>query len=135
MDQLTFRVLPPEEWDKLVHDGVEPWVTYGLPDPDHFMLIVAELDGRIIGVSSLQEVVLNHWWVNPEARRRSPGVIEGLWQTTEEQLRAHQVDFVHATVPNAQPEVQEMVERLGYIEADGRLYLLDVARCILNKKE
>lgn len=131
---LTFRLLPPEEWARLVADGVEPFATYGLPDPDHWRMLVCEVDGRVVGVSSLYETVHNDWWIAPDARRH-PAIVSGLWRETKRVLDEAGIAMVHATVSDIQPEVQAMVERLGYLPAGGKLYLLHVPDCVLNDKE
>lgn len=131
---LTFRRLPPEEWSKVIEAGIEPFVTHGIPDPAHWILVVAELDGRIVGVSSLVEIVTNHWHILPEARR-SPSVVVGLWRETEAVLTEHAVTTLHTTVADTQPEVQDLVERLGYQPADGKLYILRVGDAILSRRD
>ena len=131
----TFRLLPPEEWTRLVETGMEPFVSFGLPDPEHWRLIVAEVEGRIIGLSGLYNSVHNDpWWIAPEARH-SPTVVRGLWRETKKVLDEAGVSFIYATVADQQPEVQAMVQRLGYVPAPGKLFLLNVADCALNDKE
>lgn len=116
----------------MVTDGIEPFATYGVPDPGHWKFIAAEQDGRIIGVSSLYETVHNDWFIAPDARR-SPAVVTGLWQETKRVLDEAGVAMIHATVSDSQPQVQAMVERLGYQPAQGQLYLLFTDACVLNK--
>ena len=128
---LTFRELPVDEWARLIADEIEPFVTVGLPDPDHAVVVVAEEDGTIQGVSLLLETVINHWSIGSGARR-SPSMVSGLWNATKEVLDAKGGPTIHATVADAQVEVQDMVERLGYHSAHGKLYVLDVASCVLN---
>lgn len=128
---LTFRRLPPDEWPRLLEAGIEPFATVGLPDPAHWILVAAEMDGRIVGVSSLVETVQNHWHIAPAARR-SAAVVVGLWRETEAVLTEHGVTVLHATVADDQPEVQAMVERLGYQAAHGKLYVLHVPDAILS---
>lgn len=130
---MTFRELPPAEWMRLVTDGIEPFATHGLPDPQHWRLIVAEENGRIIACSSLVEQVHNHWFIHPAAQKR-PQLVSGLWQATKTVLDAAEVQLVHATISDEQPEVQDMVERLGYIPAGGKLYLMPVANAVLNER-
>jgi hypothetical protein len=42
------------------------------------------------------------------------------------------VSVIHTTVADAQVDVQAMVERLGYVPAEGTLYVMQVAACVLN---
>lgn len=130
---LTFRQLPPEEWPRIVEAGIEPFATYGLPDPTHWIFLVAEQDGGILGVSSLYETVHNDWFIAPAARRH-PAIVQGLWNATRAALEEYGVQMIHATVSDAQVEVQAMVERLGYQKAQGQLYVLFVPNCVLNEE-
>lgn len=131
--ELTFRELPPAEWDRIVADGIEPYASHGLPDPTHAVCLVAEFRGHIVGVSLLMETVQNHWSIAPEMQH-SPSTVIGLWRETKRVLDAHQIPLIHATVNDAQVDVQAMVEALGYVPADGKLYILSVADAVLNKK-
>lgn len=133
---LTFRLLPEVEWPRLIQDGMEPFASQGLPPVEvraNWRIIVAEDDGRIIGLSSLRTEVLNDWTIHPEARR-SAHLVTGLWQQTRAVLDQEGVSLVHATVQDDQPEVQSMVERLGYVNAPGKLYVLYVPACLLNER-
>lgn len=132
MDGLTVRVLPHDEWFRLFDDGVEPFATTGiLPDPAHWRVIVAERDGRIIGASSLYDTVHNDWWIAPEGQRQT-AVGLGLWRQTMQELQAAGVQVIHATVGD--PAVQAIVERLGYVEAPAKLYLLEIGVAPLNQE-
>lgn len=130
---MTIYKLDPREWHRVVEDGIEPYATYGLPDPAHAVLIVAEEDGRILAVSTLLEAVHNHWAIQPEARH-SPALIAELWRHTKAVLDEAAVPTVHVTVADSQADVAAMVERLGYTPAEGTLYILDPARCLLNER-
>ena len=128
---MEFRVLDPSEWPLLVRDGIEPYATYGVPDPEHTILVAALQDGRIMGVSHLGEAVVNHWSIAPSARR-SPTMVQGLWRETERILQDKGVPAIHTTVAYAQVEVQQMVEDLGYQPAEGRLYIIGVGDSVLS---
>lgn len=131
---LTFRELPEAEWPRILEAGIEPFATYGLPDPAHWILVVAEAEGRILGVSSLGEAVHNHWHIQPEARR-SPTLVTGLWQATRAALESRGVNLLHTVVDEQLPEVQDMVRRLGYQPAEGTLFQIPVAACVLNGRD
>ncbi len=132
---MTFRVLDQGEWGRLLVDGIEPFATHGLPDPTHWILIAAiDDEGRIMGVSSLVEVVHNHWSLDSSVRK-NPAVLMGLWEETNRVLHAAGVPSIHATVADSQPDVQALVERLGYLPAEGKLYILDLAQATVRMKE
>jgi hypothetical protein len=130
---ISFRELPRREWPRLVQDGIEPFASSGLPDNEHWRMLVCEQDGRIVGASILYDTVHNDWYIAPSARR-NPAIVTGLWRETEKVLTAAGLSIVHTTVLDAQPEVQMMVERLGYLPAGGKLYLLHVPDCVLNER-
>lgn len=129
---MEFRVLPVWEWSKVLDANIEPYATHGLPDPEHTILVVAEADGHILGVSHLGEIVVNHWAIAPAARR-SPILVEGLWQETERVLIEKGVPAIHTTVADAQVDVRDMIERLGYVPAEGQLYIIGVGQSTLSK--
>lgn len=131
---LTFRTLPEAEWPRLIAEGVEPFATYGLPPVEarpHWRMIVAERDGRIIGLSSLRTEILNDWAIQPEARR-NPAIVVGLWRETKACLDREGIGLIHTTVRDEQVEVQDMVERLGYVGSPGKIYVLITDQCRLN---
>ena len=123
----TVRLLPPEEWGKLLAQGLEPWTSGGLPDPDHWHIVVAEdAAGTIVGFCGMYETV--HYepiWINPEWRRH-PAVFGRLWRESRAILDAAGVQLIHATVPDDLPLQQTLVERFGFTPAAGKLYLLYV---------
>ena len=130
---MEFRTLDVSEWPLLIRDGIEPFATHGLPDPGHWVIVAAIDEGRILGVSMLVEQVHNHWSIASDARR-SPTLVSGLWQATKQVLDEAGASVLHVTVSDEQPEVQAMVERLGYTPADGTLYILDTSTCLLNER-
>lgn len=116
------RVLPVEEWPRLME--VEPFQTYGLPNPQHWIVIVVEDDeGRIVAHTDLSDAV--HWdfHVTPEWRGNA-GVFRALLEHGQEALQANAVAGAHTTI--ADPIVQAMAERFGFIPAPGKLYLYPV---------
>lgn len=131
----TYRELPPDEWHVLVKRGVEPFASCGLPDPAHWIIVAAFEGEELVAVSGLYETVHNDpWWIAPN-HRRSPSLVAGLWRKTREVLQAHGIEGIHVTVRDDQPEVQDIVERLGYRPAPGKLYILRVADAILNRRD
>jgi len=132
---VTARLLDETEWPLLLEAGVEPFASAGLPDPpDHWRLVGAFEGDRLVGVAGLYNAVHNDpWWIAPGARR-NPAVVLALWRALREVLDGFGVSLLHVTVADDQPEVQAMVERLGYQPAPGRLYLLYVPDAVLNER-
>lgn len=70
------RVLPPEEWPRLV--GTEAEGLWPLLDPENARVIVVEDEGRIVGTWTLMRVVHAECiWIAPEYRGRV-GVVKRL---------------------------------------------------------
>lgn len=120
---ITTRVLPPEEWTRLV--DFEPFRSTGLPDrPDLWRIGVVERDGQIVAFSALFTTV--HWdlfHVVP-AERGNPAVFRALLERGAETMIEHQIAVVHTTVPAGQPELEAMLERFGFTRTEGALYYL-----------
>lgn len=131
---MTTRELPPEEWHKLADQRIEPFATYGLPAPENWRILVAEEGDRIIGVSDLYQTIHNDWWI-AEDQRKNPGLIRALWRETKGLLDRAGISFIHATVSDDQPDVQALVQKLGYLPAPGKLFLLHVPDAVLNEEE
>jgi hypothetical protein len=122
---LTFRELPGEEWPK-VRD-IEPFDQAGLPpDNGHWRILVAELDGQIIGCTSVHtQVHWDPWWIAPE-HRTNPVVVRGLVRQGAELLTNLGIDHAFCTISDEQFLSQRLATRLGFIEAPGKLYLLNI---------
>ena len=120
---LTARVLPPEEWDRVRH--IPPF-DQGLPQPDNWRILTVEEDGQIVGCCSLYDSV--HWdgfWIDDKHQGKS-GVFRAMVAEGLTVLKEAGVLGVHTTVPDARPDLQDLVQRFGYMEAPGKLYLLYV---------
>lgn len=117
---ITTRLLPPEEYDRLTE--IEPYKTGGLPDSDHWRIIVVEDEGRIVGTCALFDTV--HWdfWHVDEAYRGNPVVFKDLIAGGISVMIEHGIDMVHTTVPNGRPDVEAMLERFGFQHAPGVLF-------------
>lgn len=131
---LTCRPLLHSEWPLLLDLAIEPFASCGLPDRDHW-IIVGAFDGEaLVAISALYETVHNDpWWIAP-GYRRSPSLVAEMWRATKAVLDEKGVEGIHVTVRDDQPEVQAMVERLGYTPAPGKLYILRVADAVLNRR-
>jgi hypothetical protein len=120
----TVRQLPAEEWARLL--DLEPFASGGLPDPEHWRIIVAEVDGRIVGFCGLFNTVhWDPWWID-QAYQKHPAVFGGLLRAGLGVLTEFGVQTVHTTVPDIRPDLQALVEHFGFIEAPGKLYVLYV---------
>lgn len=67
---LTYRLLPPEEWDRLL---AMPFGSNGLPPPEHCLVLVAETpEGEIVGLwSAMTAIHMEGLWVHEDYRRRT----------------------------------------------------------------
>lgn len=118
------RLLPPEEWDKLADRP--PFDQAGLPDSDHWAIVVVEEGEEILASCALFDTV--HWdgfHVNEEVRG-NPAVFRALLGCSIAKLQAAGVPGVHMTIPANQPELELMAERFGFVKAPGTLYIVAV---------
>jgi hypothetical protein len=128
-ESVTLRQLPPEEWPRLL--AFEPFTSTGLPSPDHWRVIVAERAGVIVAFNCLFEAIhMEPLWVAPEYRGRPHEFYElltRLWGATKSVLQDAQVPYVFACVNDESlPRVHDFVRHLGYIPADGKLYVVPI---------
>jgi hypothetical protein len=117
---LTTRILPPAEWPRLA--TVEPFAVGGLPDSDHWRIVVCERDGVIVGSCALLDTV--HWdlfWV-AEADRGNPVIFKDLIEGGVRVMIEHGINLVHTTVPDGHPDVEAMLLRFGFKRAPGTLF-------------
>ena len=112
------KLLPPEEWRRVLH--LEPFASNGLPDPEHWRILIVEDDnGAIVGCSSLYDTV--HWdgfWVDPEHQGKA-AVFRAMVSEGIKTLKDAGVIGVHTTVPDSRPDLQALIERFGYVAAPG----------------
>lgn len=117
---LTHRVLPTEEWGKVI--DIPPFSIGGLPNPDFWRIVVVERDGVIVAACSLFDTV--HWdgfWV-AEKDRGNPVVFKELLEGGVEVMQDYQIPMVHTTVPDGRADLWGMLEKFGFQQAFGRLY-------------
>ena len=118
----TARLLPPDEWHRLAE--FEPFKTHGLPTVEHWRVIVGEVDGEIVGFCCLFNAVhWEPWWIAP-AYRKHPGLLRQMIDRTGDELRAAKVQNVFVCVGDEIPDQQALVQRFGFEEAPGKLYIL-----------
>ena len=123
-ENVTARLLPEEEWEKLLDR--EPFRSAGLPDAQHWLIPVVEIDGAIVASCGILDTV--HWdgfQIDPHARK-NPAVFGALLKLSLRTLQQHGVTGVHLTIPHGEPELEAMVERFGFSKSPGTLYLLRV---------
>lgn len=118
---IVTRLLPEEEWPRLITAGIEPFATYGLPPrPESWRILVAEQDGSILGCSCLRTEVLNDWFLRPEARHSMTIGIK-LWDATTALATELGLPNIHATILD--PTTQKLARHLGLEEYPGRLFI------------
>lgn len=119
------RELPPTEWPRL--SQIPPF-DQGLPDPEHWRILCCEDAGEILGVCGASDQVhWDPWWVHPDHQGKT-SVFKQLLEAGLQMFSASDIYGVHVTVPDDRPELQALVERFGFIEAPGKLYLLAVPK-------
>ena len=127
---ITHRLLPPEEWSKLL--AFEPFRSCGLPEsPINWRICVAEHDGEIVGHCCIFSAV--HWdmWQIHPAYQKNPNVVKGLIKTGTDVLKEADVAGVFAVVDKEQPESHHrLMTHFGFQPAPGALYLLDMANLL-----
>lgn len=124
---LTFREVPSEEWPKL--RAFEPFKSAGLPvDNGHWKIIVAELDGEIVGCTGIHtQVHWDPWWIAPEYRGNA-GIVRGLVRHGATLMTEHGVENAFATIEDQNLLSQALAKRLGFEAAPGRLYIISVPK-------
>jgi hypothetical protein len=98
-----------------------------LPTAEQWRIIISERGEEIVGFCCIfAGAHLEPWYVAP-SHRRNPAVARGLLRESKQLLDDLGIESVFATVSDALPEQQAIVERLGFTPAPGRLYVLNVA--------
>ena len=125
----TVRLLPPNDWVGL--QDHEPFTTGGLPDPEHWRIIVAEQGERIVAFTCLYTAV--HYepiWIHEDFRRH-PHLFQDLWQASKQVLDEAGVSLLFAQVPDTLPHQKRLIEKFGFQPAPGQLYLLHVPNAVI----
>jgi GNAT superfamily N-acetyltransferase len=115
------RVLPPEEWDKLV--GL-PFALNGLPDANTTILFVNETStGEIVGIWGIfLQPVLDGLWVDPHHRHTL--VAGQLLRVVKQFLQEQGVAYAFTVISD--PAVMTLAHKAGFVRAPGDLWLLQV---------
>lgn len=119
------RELPPEEWAKVAH--LEPFLTAGLPSPEHSRIIVAEQEGVIVAFWGLFTAVhVEPLWIREDHRQR-PGLVRRLWAAVVTTLRSAQVGTAFACIADADAARNiPLALRHGFARVPGDLYVVRV---------
>jgi len=123
-ESVTIVEMPPAQWAaRLSH--IEPFKTYGFPNP--------ELCKVICAVTPTGEIAASWWlsvawhveplWIAPEHRKR-PGLIRRLWDRVHQELIDQGADVAFGIITD--PTVVGQAGRLGFSRAPGDLYFLRV---------
>ena len=121
MSAISSRVLPREEWPKLL--SFEPYASQGLPPSDHWIITVVERDGQILGCSAIFDTV--HWdifQIVPE-ERGNPVVAKHLILRSLSELEAAGVTAVHLTLDPEREELVGLAEHFGFVRSPLALYI------------
>ena len=130
---LSARVLPPEEWDRLL--TLEPFTSQGLPASGEWIVVVVERDGAIVGTCSLFTAVhWDCWWIVPELRGTT-AVLRQLLDLTLAVLAEAEIQTVYTGVGEGDADVAALLTHFGFTPAPGRLFVLDVAPVLARLKE
>lgn len=122
---LTFREVEPEEWPRLL--AFEPFKSAGLPENNgHWKILVAEIDGVIVGCTGLHtQVHWDPWWI-AESYRGNGGIVRGLIKQGATILDRLGVRNAFATIEDENLRSQMLAKRLGFEPAPGKLYIINV---------
>jgi hypothetical protein len=122
----TVRLLPIEEYPRLLDvDGPLRGIQ-SIPDPDHTRIVVVEDQdtGRIIGYWVLGDVVhAEPLWLDPMIRS-NPVVGRQLLEQVLGTLYLYGAQSVFVVIEDTNTVVREMADQLGFEPLPGRLYAL-----------
>lgn len=120
---MTTRLLPPEEWPRLV--GTEAEHLWPHLNPQTARIVVVERDGVIVGCHVLMTVLhAECLWIAP-AYRGAASVGRRLWTAVQEEARR---DGVAAVMTQADSDpVRRLIARAGGVRVTGDPYMVPVA--------
>lgn len=123
-DLPTVRLLPPEEYPRLL-----PFPSFagGLPNPDTSRILVAELNGEIVGFWGLFAAVhAEPLWIHPDHRSR-PGLIRRLWTALTNEMRETNTEIAFACIADTDAAKNvPLALRQGFERYAGDLYFVRV---------
>lgn len=117
----TPRVLPPEEWDRLL---AFPFGTNGLPDPDTSVIVVTETPaGEIVGIwAVIPQPFLDGLWTHPDYRHTLAA--GQLLRTMRAVLQQFGVTTAFTIIED--PVVMALAVKAGFMRAPGDLWILQI---------
>lgn len=118
---ITYRMLPPEQFDALYAYIDNCPVAMALPEPGKSIVFVAEDEGRIVGFFSAEAIIhMGSEWIDPDYRKHF-GIAPKLFALLQDALAAQGIKFLAAVIDD--PEVRgRMLKRVGFKELPGTLY-------------
>lgn len=121
---MTYRILPPMEWNKL--DGTEQLGRiWPFLRPEDTQIVVVEDDGQIIATWAVVRVVhVEGLWVRPEYRRRSLRMVRMLFQGMYDAARRFGVRNVWTSAET--PEVQQLLEKGNRAKPAPKSYVMSI---------
>jgi len=119
---MTTRILPPEEWPRLV--GTEAERFWPFLRPETSKIVVVEKDGAIVGCHVLTQVLhAECLWIHPDYRQKS-SVGRRLWATVQEVARSFNVyAFMTHAVDDA---VKGLLKNVGATPVAGESFMVSV---------
>lgn len=119
------RVLPPDEWERLKTFG--PFVQSGvLPNPEHATVLVAELDGAIVGCWMRTTIHILEGLYIAEPYRKQHGITKRLFFGMLQVLRQQKVPTVITLTQDH--KVAVLAAQAGFVELPGWLQLLELSK-------
>ncbi len=117
---MNIRILPFEEWDKL--DGF-PIAANGFPNPDTCIILVAEVEGEIVGTwEAIAPVILEGFWVREDYRK---SLAAGkMFLTMKSTLQSMGIDRAYTLVQTA--DVKSLAEHAGFEMIPGEFCMLNL---------
>lgn len=122
---MTSRILPREEWARLV--GTEAETVWPLLDPARAEVLVVEHDGDIVGTWILMNVVhAECLWIAP-AHRHGVSVARRLWTLMRRTAAAMGVPVVATAAVT--DEVRSLLDHVGAVKVAGDHYAMRIETC------
>jgi hypothetical protein len=119
------RLLPPEEWHRLVGTELETLVPK--LDPAQTQIVVVERGGVLVGTwAVLQMVHVEGLWIAPAYRGKSPGIVRRLVQGM--QMAAQQFGARVVWTGAASASVAQLIRHAGGTRVPFESYILPLQR-------
>ncbi len=119
---MTTRMLPIEEWSKLI--GTEAETVWPLLDPARASVLVVEDEGAIVGTWIFMTVLhAECLWIAPSHRRKA-SVGRRLWQGLKRYVRQEGIPVVATAA--ASDEIRALLEHAGAEKVPGDHYSMRI---------